>query len=293
MITGRLRVAWALGGGGARGLAHLGVLRVLEREGIPIDFLAGTSMGAVVAAAYSAGGSLKYLTQLAERINWEHLFDLRFPRLGLIGGQRIISVVKLLSKNKKLEELDPPVWITATDLLTGDEVIFKTGEVELAVRSSISIPGVFTPVRHNGKLLVDGGVVANVPVKAARQMGADLVIGVDVSAGPNPLPPRNFVEILLKTMDIMGSKLNQSQIKEADLVIKVEILDVGAGQFHRAADCIRKGEEAALRYLSQIRALLKTGGHPGRDLEEQRGPGGPPPEKCPAGLQEAQARFTS
>lgn len=293
MITGRPRIAWALGGGGARGLAHLGVLRVLERERIPIDFLAGTSMGAVVAAAYSAGGSLRYLTQLAESISWEHLFDLRFPRLGLISGKRIISVVKLLSKNKKLEELDPPVWITATDLLTGDEVIFKTGDVELAVRSSISIPGVFTPVKHDGKLLVDGGVVANVPVKAARRMGADLVIAVDVSAGPNPLPPRNFVEILLKTMDIMGSKLNQSQVKEADLVIKAEILDVGAGQFHRAADCIRKGEEAALRYLPQIRALIKTERNRTQNLDDQRCPGGPLPEKRTAELQVVRERFTS
>ena len=213
-------------------------------------------MGAVVAVAYSAGGNLKYLTQIAEGINWDNLFDLRFPRLGLISGKHIISIVKLLSKNKKLEELDPPVWVIATDLLTGDEVIFKTGDVELAVRSSISIPGVFTPVKYGERLLVDGGVVAGVPVKAARQMGADLVIAVNVSSGPNPSPPKNFVEILLKTMDVMGSKLNQSQVKEADLVITPEIHDVGTGHFHRAADCIRKGEEAAIQCLPKIKALI-------------------------------------
>jgi NTE family protein len=213
-------------------------------------------MGAVVAVAYSAGGNLKYLTQIAEGINWERLFDLRFPGLGLISGKHIISLVKLLSKNKKLEELEPPVWVIATDLLTGDEVIFKTGDVELAVRSSISIPGVFTPVKHGERLLVDGGVVAGVPVKAARQIGAELVIAVNVSFGPNPSPPKNFVDILLKTMDVMGSKLNQNQVREADLVIAPEVHDVGTGHFHRVADCLRRGEEAANRCLPKIRALI-------------------------------------
>jgi len=253
----RPRIAWALGGGGARGLAHLGVLRVLEREKIPIDFLAGTSMGAAVAVVYAASKNLKYLASLAENINWENLFDLRFPRLGLISGKHIISFIKILSKDKKLEELTPPVWVLATDLLTGEEVIFKEGDVELAVRASISIPGIFTPVNYQGRLLVDGGVVAGVPVRAARQMGADLVIAVNVAGDSSDLPPKNFVEILMKTVDIMGTRLNRIQVAEADLALSPEIGSVGTGHFHRAADCIKKGEEAALKSLPQIKEIIR------------------------------------
>src|SRR5690554_6459685 len=140
------RIAWALGGGGVRGFAHLGVLRVLQEEGIPVNALAGTSMGAVVAAAYGAGTKLDYLCRTAEALSWDRLWDFHFPRMGLIGGERIMTIMKLLTKRKKLEELDPPVWVVATDLLTGEEVVFKEGELEPAVRASISIPGIFTPV---------------------------------------------------------------------------------------------------------------------------------------------------
>ncbi len=258
------RVVWALGGGGARGLAHLGVLRVLEEEKIPISGLVGTSMGAVVAAAYAAGGKLDYLSRVATALSWEQLWDFRFPRLGLINGEKIMAVLRLLTKKKKLEELNPPVWVVATDLLTGTEVVFKEGSLEPAIRATISIPGVFIPVKHGNYLLVDGGVVAGVPAGIARQMGADLVIAVNVSYDLTPLPPGNIFEVLMKTAEIMGARLKEVQVAQADLVITPRVGHVGTGHFSRAADCIAAGEEAARRMLPAIRRLLGRT-HPGPD----------------------------
>lgn len=250
------RIAWALGGGGVRGLAHLGVLEVMQEEGIPIDFLAGTSMGAAVAVAYAAGEDLKSLVRLAESIPWERLFDLRFPRMGLFSGDRIMSVLRLLTKNKRLEELNPPVRVVATDLYSGREVILKEGPIEPAVRASIAIPGVFTPVRYGEMLLVDGGVVAGVPVEAAKGMGADLVIAVRVSYDFTLTPPKNILEIMMKSTEIMGNRLDGIQVEKADLVITPEVGSVGTGHFTKAADCINKGRIAAREGLPEIRRLF-------------------------------------
>lgn len=252
------RIAWALGGGGVRGFAHLGVLRVLQEEGIPVNALAGTSMGAVVAAAYGAGTKLDYLCRTAEALSWDRLWDFHFPRMGLIGGERIMTILKLLTKRKKLEELDPPVWVVATDLLTGEEVVFKEGELEPAVRASISIPGIFTPVRHEKRLLVDGGVVAGVPAGTARRMGMDLVIAVNVSYDFTLSPPGNLFEILMKTVEIMGSRVNETQVAQADLVLTPRVGHVGTGHFQHAADCIAEGEKAARRALPAIRRLVEA-----------------------------------
>src|SRR5690606_29906785 len=145
VLRPRPRIAWALGGGGVRGFAHLGVLKVLQEEGIAVDALAGTSMGAGMAALFAAATDLKYLAALATRISWEDFIDLRFPRYGLVEGKRLLPLIQLLTKRKKLEELALPVRIIATDLFTGEEVVFSQGPLDLAVRASISIPGVFTP----------------------------------------------------------------------------------------------------------------------------------------------------
>lgn len=252
----RPRIAWALGGGGARGFAHLGVLKVLQEENIPINALAGTSMGAVMSVLYAAGTDLKYLSSLATSISWEKFVDLRFPRYGLVQGKRITPLLRLLTKGKKLEELDIPVRVIATDLLTGEEVIFDQGDTELAVRASISIPGIFTPVLHEDKVFVDGGVVAGVPVAAAGEMGMDLVIGVSVASEFDAVPPKNLFEVLYRTVDIMTKRLDQIQTKEADLVITPDVGKVGTVHFQRAEECIEKGEIAAREALPKIRKLM-------------------------------------
>ncbi len=253
----RPRIAWALGGGGARGFAHLGVLKVLQEAEIPIDALSGTSMGAVIAVLYAAGADLKYLTALAGNIAWEKFVDLRFPRYGLVEGKRITPLIRLLTKNKRLEELDLPVRVVATDLLTGEEVVFSEGEIELAVRASISIPGIFTPVYYQNRVLVDGGVVANLPVGAAADFGMDLVIAVSVPGELSNEAPRSVFDILYRTFEVMSHKATSFEVRKADYVIAPKVGKVGTGQFYRAEECIVEGERAAREALPEIKRIIE------------------------------------
>ncbi|HEY8391203.1 MAG TPA: patatin-like phospholipase family protein [Capillibacterium sp.] len=256
-LQARPTIAWALGGGGARGFAHLGVLKVLQEEGIPVDALAGTSMGAVMAVLFAAGTDLKYLAALAAKIAWENFVDLRFPRYGLVEGKRIVPLIRLLTKRKSLHELEIPVRVIATDLTTGEEVVFREGPLDLAVRASISIPGVFTPVPYGERLLVDGGLVAGVPVTAAAAMGTDLVFAVYVPGELNPKPPRSVFEILYRSSEIMMRRLDGIQLRQADLVITPEVKEIGTLQFYEAEECIARGEAAARAALPQIRRLIE------------------------------------
>ena len=253
----RPRIAWALGGGGARGFAHLGVLKVLKEARIPIDALAGTSMGAVMAVLFAAGTDLKYLTALATTIAWENFVDLRFPRYGLVEGKRITPLIRLLTKRKKLEELAVPVRVIATDLLTGDEVIFDHGPLDEAVRASISIPGIFTPVPSGQRLLVDGGLVAGVPVNAAAEMGMELVFAVNVGGELDTEPPRSVFDILYRSSEIMMRRLDGIQMEQAAFVLTPEVGHVGTVQFNRAEECIEKGEAAAREALPQMRRIIE------------------------------------
>ncbi|NLC53231.1 MAG: patatin-like phospholipase family protein [Firmicutes bacterium] len=255
-LQSRPRIAWALGGGGVRGFAHLGVLKVLQEEGVPVDALAGTSMGAVVAALFAAETDLKYLTALAARIAWEDFVDLRFPRYGLVEGKRLVPLIRLLTKRKKLEELAIPVRIIATDLLTGEEVVFTQGPLDLAVRASISIPGVFTPVPYGKHLLVDGGLVAGVPVKAAAAMGMDLVFAVYVAGDLVPEPPRSVFDILYRSSEIMMHKLDGTQLQQAAFILAPEVGDVGTLQFSRVEERIAKGEAAARKALPALKRII-------------------------------------
>ena len=252
----RPRIAWALGGGWVRGFAHLGVLKVLQEEGIPVDALAGTSMGAVMAALFAAETDLKYLAALATRISWEDFIDLRFPRYGLVEGKRLLPLIQLLTKRKKLEELALPVRIIATDLFTGEEVVFSHGPLDLAVRASISIPGVFTPVPHGARLLVDGGLVAGVPVMAAAAMGMDLVFAVYVPGDLVPDPPRSVFDILYRSSEIMMHHLDGVQLQQADFILTPEVGDVGTLQFSRVEECIAKGEAAARKALPTLHRII-------------------------------------
>jgi len=174
------KIVLALGGGGARGFAHIGVLQVLKEAGIQISGVVGTSMGALIGSTYAAGTDLYYLGQLVEYFHWEELIDLRLPTLGLIDGSKVKAVIDLLTKGKVFEELAVDFWAVATDLFTGEEVIFKNGPLASAVRASISIPGVFTPVELNGRTLVDGGVIAGVPVSIAKRMNGNITLAVNV-----------------------------------------------------------------------------------------------------------------
>jgi len=179
------KIGLALGGGSARGWAHIGVIRALNEAGIDIDYIAGTSIGSVVGSVF-ASGNIKDLEEVAVRLDWKqiaYLFDVVLPKSGLIDGKKVAGFVRNHLRKSNIEELPIPFCAVSTDLDTGHEVVIRKGDIIEAVRASISIPGIFTPVRNNGRILVDGGLVNPVPVSVVREMGADFVIAVDLSHG--------------------------------------------------------------------------------------------------------------
>ncbi len=197
----------ALSGGTAKGFAHIGVLEALEKNKIKIDYLAGTSMGAVVGALYASGIPIKELKKIAIETKWENLVDFTLPDRGILSGEKIENFLRVLLKNKKFEDLEIPLSIIAADVHNGEKVIFKKGDVASALRASISIPSIFVPYEYNGRILVDGGVVAPVPVDTVRSMGADVVIAIDFSTrmkdvviSSKPKKNRGFMKKIEKMM---------------------------------------------------------------------------------------------
>lgn len=250
------KIILALGGGGARGFAHIGLLQVFLENGIPIDGIVGTSMGALVGSTYSVRTDIYYLGRLVEYLSWEDLIDIKIPRLGLVNGSKVQSLIDLLTKGKNFEDTFIDFWAVATDLHTGEAVVFKEGSLASAIRASISIPGVFTPIELNGKTLVDGAVVAGVPVKIAKEMEGDLTIGVNVGFDHTQHCIKNIFDVMSKVMDIMGNQLDSVQLPAADLIITPKLGNIGTMDFGRANECIEIGRKAAEDAIPHIQSLI-------------------------------------
>ncbi|HBE78855.1 MAG TPA: esterase [Firmicutes bacterium] len=246
------KIVLALGGGGARGFAHIGVLQVIKEAGIHISGVVGTSMGALIGATYCAGTDLYYLGQLVEYFHWEDLIDLKIPNLGLIDGAKVKTVIDLLTKKKNFEELSIGFWAVATDLFTGEEVVFKNGPMAAAVRASISIPGVFNPVELNGRTLVDGAVVAGVPVIVAKQLKGDITVAVNVGFDHTQHHVNNIFDVMSKVMDIMGNKLDAEQVRHADVTITPQLGNIGTMHFQKGKECMTIGRQAAEKILPEL-----------------------------------------
>jgi NTE family protein len=275
------KVGLALSGGGARGLAHIGVLKVLERQGIPIDLLAGTSMGGMVAAAYAAGLTPEYMEQEALRMASPRrllsLADPTLPRRGLFEGQKITEYLVDRLGECTFEDLRCPLRLMAVDLEASKAVILDKGRVTDAVRATIALPGLFKPVERGGQLLVDGGLLDNIPAGVVRDMGADIVLAVDVVAGNSTfsamihrLRDRRYIpdglastfEVMLRSLDVMMHEINRRRLADAapEAVIRPDIppgVSVLVG-FSRAGDIIAAGERAAVQALPSIQELLKS-----------------------------------
>jgi len=274
------QVGLALSGGGVRGLAHIGVLKVLEREGVPIHFLAGTSMGGFIAAAYAAGFSPADLEAEALRFsNPRHLIgflERSIPRRGLVSKDKLEEYLRQQLGDVTFDRLRLPLALVAVDLNSGGKVVLREGPLVEAVRATTALPGVFPPVERDGQLLVDGGLLDNLPADVVREMGADVVIAVDVSTDERAvaffaemLQRRRFVpeslvelmEILWRSVMVMQQEANRRSLEAAnpDVLIRPPIpagVMVLSG-FGRAAEVIRAGEVAAQEALSQIRRLLR------------------------------------
>ncbi|MGI6548984.1 MAG: patatin-like phospholipase family protein [Syntrophomonadales bacterium] len=252
------KIGLVLGAGSARGLAHIGVMQVLTENRIPFDFLVGSSMGALVAAVYACGGDLYMTGKLAAALNTSLFWDVGIPRMGFVGGKRIEHFLRLITKGKSFEELEMPLAVVATDIETGEKIVIREGPVHTAVRASISIPGVFTPVRYNNRLLVDGAVAERLPVGVARDMGAEIVLGVDVTfAEDRRARIRNTLDVILQAVEILERQIfTQVTRHQATVLIQPRLGNIKSSEFHRAEECIAIGRECAEAKLDEIRSAI-------------------------------------
>lgn len=254
---GRPKIGLALGGGFARGIAHIGLLRVFEQEHIPIDYLAGTSVGAVIAAAYAGGASLELMEKIGESTKFKDFGEWTVSWQGLASDTRLKRYLRRMTPVRSFEELRIPVTIVATDLVSGEAVFFSTGEIGPALCASCAYPGLFRPVEQDGRLLVDGFLAAPVPVKAARKMGADYVIGVSLASVSQDKRPTNLFEIVSQTFSVLMRYGEGVWRPLADLVIEPEVSEFGWEDFPKTPGLIAAGEQAARAALPQIRAALE------------------------------------
>jgi NTE family protein len=246
----------ALGGGAARGFAHIGVLQVLEENGLKPDVITGTSAGSLVAALYASGKSGTELAALAESMDESAFTDWAFPGRGLIRGEGLARYVREHTGGLRIEQMRIPLGIVATDLDNGEPILFQRGDPGVAVKASSAVPAVFQPVRIGNREYVDGGLVAPVPVRFARQMGAELVIAVDISAVPDGSPTGDAMRMLLQTFAIMGRSINAFELREADVLLRPRLPQVSGADFSARKRAIQAGREAASAQLPAIRERL-------------------------------------
>ena len=250
------RLGLALGGGAARGFAHIGVIQVLEEAGIRPDLVAGTSAGSLVAALYASGKTGAEMAALALAMDEGAITDWAFPSRGLIRGEALARYVREQTGGRQIEQMKLPLGIVATHLDSGAAVLFQRGDTGLAVRASSAVPAVFQPVRIGPAEYVDGGLVSPVPVRFARQMGAELVLAVDISSPPDGNPTGDVMKMLLQTFAIMGRSINQFELRDADVVLRPVLTGVASADFGARQKAIQAGREVALRQLPELRARI-------------------------------------
>ena len=271
-LKSRKKVGLALSGGAARGLAHVGVVSVLHKEGIPIDMIAGTSAGAIVGAVYARDRDVERMKKYALDPGWKKrapMIDPSFPKTGFIKGKKIEKLLEsLLCGNIEFKDLQIPFACVATDIQTGEEIVINSGSVTEAIRASISLPGIFTLVKYQNRYLVDGGLTTPVPVEVVRQMGADFVIAVNVNpdvSGRIGKPDNqqrkaqkspNIFQVLIQSVYITSYSLAKNSLENADIVIEPDTADISAGEFRRTPELITLGEQAASEAILEIKTKL-------------------------------------
>jgi NTE family protein len=252
------KIGLALGGGAARGFAHIGVIQVLEEAGIKLDLVVGTSAGSLVAAIYASGKTGAQLQTVAETMEEAALTDWTLPFIsrGMLRGEALARYVSGQVGGRKIDSLPMPLGIVATDLHNGKGVLFQTGDTATAVRASSSVPGVFQPVKIGTREYVDGGLVSPVPVRYARQMGAEVVIAVDISATPESNPALSTMDIMLQTFAIMSLSINSFELREADVAVRPALAGVSSADFASKRKSIEAGRAAMLAALPQLRTAI-------------------------------------
>jgi NTE family protein len=252
----RPKIGVALGGGFARGIAHVGVLRALEENEIPIDFIAGTSVGALIAAAYASGTSLDDMARQASLTRFRDFGRWTLSRMGMASNDRLQDFLSRMSTAHFFHEMRIPLAIVATDLLKGESVHFTTGEVGPALRASCAYPGLFLPVEYRGHFLVDGFLTEQVPAPALRKMGAEVIISVHLEPGLLDTKPRNTIEVISRSFSIIQTKALQSWRGMSDILLEPNVHHVLWDEFLKSPQLIVAGEECARAAMPQIKALL-------------------------------------
>ena len=252
------RIGLALGGGAARGIAHIGVIQVLEEAGIRPSLVVGTSAGSLVAAIYASGKTGAQLQQVAETMDEAAITDWTLPIFsrGMFRGEALARYVNKQVNDQLIESFPLPLGIVATDLHSGLGVLFQRGDTGTAVRASSAVPAVFLPVAIGTREYVDGGLVSPVPVRYARQMGAELVIAVDISSAPEGNRAGDTLQILLQTFAIMGKSINTYELKEADVLVRPSLASTGSVDFSSKRRSIDAGRQAMQQMLPQLRLKL-------------------------------------
>ncbi|MEK3800157.1 patatin-like phospholipase family protein [Peribacillus sp. FSL H8-0477] len=252
------KIGLALGSGGARGFAHLGVLKVLKEAGIPVNMIAGSSMGALVGSFYAAGSDTDRLYKLAKAFKRKYYLDFTVPKMGFVSGKRVKDLIRVFTYNKSLENLDIPIAIVATDIRTGEKVIFREGPIAEAVRASISVPGIFVPEKIGNRMLVDGGVIDRVPVSVVKSMGADIVIAVDVSHVNKNVEINSIYDVIMQSLDILQMELVESRELSSDVMIRPRVEKFSSKAFTNIEEIISIGEEAASQKIEKIKELIES-----------------------------------
>lgn len=252
-------VALVLGAGGQYGFAHIGVLKVLEEEGLVPDLIVGSSIGSVVGALWAAGVGADFLARLGQEMRRSQWADLRLHRLGLLAGERMEGLMRLLLRGRDLENLRPPVVVVATDIQDGERVVIDRGSAARAIRASASVPGLFAPLRWQGRLLVDGAVTERLPVRTAREQGADriLAVSLDPLRAKQVAPVTSLVDVVLRSFDILQREVTRAGVTDVDVVVEPD-LTLGAGSHReRVHRLVMAGHEAAAIQRRAIRELFR------------------------------------
>ncbi len=262
MVVPEPKVALVLGGGAARGFAHIGVIRVLEQERIPVDLVVGTSVGSLIGALYASARDSFELEWTAFQLTQDDIFDFRLMNtimgMGYARGEQLEAWVRSKVKQERIEQLGIPFAAVATDLNWGGKVVLDRGSVAKAVHASSAIPGVFEPVNHAGKLLVDGGMVDNIPIDVAREKGADLVIAVDISEDVGNTSIKNVLDVMLQATNILFAENVAHQRGSADVLIEPKVGSVGMLDFNKKKYCMQAGMEAARKAVPRIREAIEA-----------------------------------
>ncbi|TXI45553.1 MAG: patatin-like phospholipase family protein [Lysobacter sp.] len=280
----KIKIGLALGGGAAKGFAHIGVIKMLEANGFKPEVVSGTSAGSVVGALYASGMDVFQMQKNAVALDEASIRDVGLFGGGLVKGQKLQDYVNSMVGGRTLEKMKLPFAAVATTLQDGKRIVFTRGNTGQAVRASCSIPGVFEPVKIGQFHYIDGGVVSPVPVDAARQLGAEFVIAVDISSKAAGRTPESLLGVVNQSIMIMGQKLGEQEMTRADVIIRPSVNDIGAADFEQRGTAILEGERAALAAMPQIRAKFAEAREKKRlamaAAEARNRPAPPPKPKC-------------